>query len=406
MSDFVLLDKESLSMGFLFKKNNIAMSFFVVVLLSRMSEVYAETPVIEIHGFATAGLILGDTDKEFISGTEVIGESAAFGADNSVGVQLKALINEQVSFTTQLLAKGTIEGYNLEAHWAFIDYHPAGNLSLRGGLLVLPTMMVSEYVDVGYAYPWVRPPAEVYSNIPLTSYSGVDLLYTLELDSVSLTFQPYIGSIPNERSIEYDLKVKSGMGMNSILRFDQGSLRVQVMSTEKIQVGNSFTEIKLDADIVAVGADIEIANVLVMAEYLKKDFNLTGLPGFDDLTSFNELSTDAWYLTLGYRMDKFMPHITYASADTEQAPLVLPAGTPIDTALGPVPSPVAMILPPTPFSFRQKSLTLGLRYDFLPRAVLKMDLQHTRPFGGSWGLFTADPGNSVDLFSLAVDVTF
>lgn len=395
-----MLDRESLFMGFLFKKYNITMSFFVAVVFSGVSEIYAETPVIEMHGFATAGLILGDTDKEFISGTEVIGESATFGADNSVGVQLKALINEQVSFTTQLLAKGTIEGYNLEAHWAFIDYHPAGNLSLRGGLLVLPTMMVSEYVDVGYAYPWVRPPAEVYSNIPLTSYSGVDLLYTLELDSVSLTFQPYIGSIPNEHSIEYELKVKSGMGMNSILRFDQGSLRMQLMRTENIQAGNSFTTIELDADIVAVGADIEMANVLVMAEYLKKDFDLTGLPGF------NELSTDAWYLTLGYRMDKFMPHITYATADTEQAPLVLPAGTPIDTALGPIPSPVAMMLPPAPFSFRQESFTLGLRYDFLPRAVLKMDLQHTRPFGGSWGLFTADPGNSVDLFSLAVDVTF
>ena len=384
----------------MFKIFFTAKIFFVGIALLCASVIYAEVPEIELHGFATAGMVLGDIDKEFISGTEVIGESAKFGADNVVGVQLKAQINEQVSFTTQLLAKGTIEGYNLDTHWAFIDYHPRENFSLRGGLLVLPIMMVSEYVDVGYAYPWVRPPTEVYSSIPLTSYSGIDLLYTLEFDSVSLTFQPYIGSIPKENSIDYELQVKSGKGLNSIVRFDQGAVRAQFIRTNGIRVGDDFAAFEIDADLFSVGVDVEVASLMIMAEYIKKDFDVIGLPGF------KKLATNAWYVSVGYRMDKFMPHLTYAKADTDEEPFVLPAGTPVDTVIGPVPLPAAAIMPPPPFSYRQQSITLGLRYDFLPRAVLKADFQHSKPFGGSWGLFSSDPGGSVDLLSLAIDVTF
>lgn len=61
---------------------------------------------VDITGFATAGYIGGDLDNAFLSGSDVITKSAAFGADNILGLQVNADINSNVDVTGQFIAKG------------------------------------------------------------------------------------------------------------------------------------------------------------------------------------------------------------------------------------------------------------------------------------------------------------
>ena len=55
-------------------------------------------------------------------------------------------------------------------------------------------LLVSDYVQVGYAYPWIRPPEEVYAYVPLTALSGIDVPYTFQAQGLDFTVQPYGGS--------------------------------------------------------------------------------------------------------------------------------------------------------------------------------------------------------------------
>ena len=66
-------------------------------------------------------------------------------------------------------------------------------ISVRAGKIKFPTFLISDYYEVGYAYPWIRPPQEVYSSNPITTLNGVDVLARFRLGDMSLLVQPYYG---------------------------------------------------------------------------------------------------------------------------------------------------------------------------------------------------------------------
>lgn len=87
----------------------------------------------------------------------------------------------------------------------------------------------------------------------------------------------------------------------------------------------------------------------------------------------------AGYVTLGYRVGKFLPHVTYASLQEgmDESPTVL----------------------------KQESGTVGLRYDFLDGAALKLEYQRIRPDEGNTGLFS-DVVEEADFYGMSLDVIF
>jgi hypothetical protein len=290
---------------------------------------------------------------------------------------------------------------------------------------------------------------EVYSSIALTSYSGIDALYTIDLGKSSVTFQPYLGSLPLTSTLGFELEVDMGLGLNTSFQFDYGSIRAQAMTLNNGRGSDDSgaLDFEFDGQVFSLGVDIEVANVVLISEYMKKTFEYTGIPGYSEVVG------DAWYVTLGYRVGKFLPHITYASADsdkdqapaldvfiadlltdpvfagfvgtlspTEQAaliadpiavlsdPSVLAAlsGAGVDlSSLSSLASAANVLLPPAPLSYKQTSIAVGVRYDFLPRTALKLEYQEIEPQEESWGLFVQEPAaDKVSLVSFAIDVTF
>jgi len=136
------------------------------------------TPVhaaVDISGFATAGLVAGDTENSFLSGPDVITESAQFGADNILGLQVNADINSKVNVTGQFVAKAVEDSYDIYARWAYISYEISKQLTMRMGRMNFPGALYNDVQEVGFSYPWVRNPIEAYTLLPITSNSGADL---------------------------------------------------------------------------------------------------------------------------------------------------------------------------------------------------------------------------------------
>lgn len=366
---------------------------------------------VDFSGFASAGYITGDTKQPFLTGADVITQSAAFGADNVIGVQFKADINDSVDVTGQFLAKGVLDSYNLEARWAYITYTLSPELSLRAGKMNFPGTLYNEVQEVGFSYPWIRNPMEVYTIIPITSYSGVDVLYRFDAFNVDWVFQPAIGSFPLVKAMGTTIDIDLTYGFSLVGTTDYGKFNFSLINTENtdIPIPNTPLDLSINVDFTfaILGYDLEFDDVVLISELIKRD---TRVNRNSDVPSTSDIF--AYYLTLGYRLGNFLPHLTYAASESDNKVHYLPAGSAMP---GPPPqgvpaqywvAPQAMVYPTNLELPLQHSYTAGLRYDLNSQTALKMEMQRITPEAGSWGVFYSDPGKHADLYSVAVDVVF
>ena len=153
-----------------------------VPLLLALSAGTASAATFDVSGFGTAGFVITDTDKaEFVRGSQPVGadSSGDVGVDSIAGVQATVHLTDTISGTTQVLLRRLYnDGFELDVPLAFLKAQVNKDFAVRLGRLPLPVFLVSDFRQVGYANTWIRPPVEVYGQVPLDNVDGVDVLYT------------------------------------------------------------------------------------------------------------------------------------------------------------------------------------------------------------------------------------
>jgi len=311
---------------------------------------------VTINGFLTAGATYGDSEVGTQDGR--IGNEVDFISDSKIGIQLAADINPRVSVTSQLFARGSDDGYDMRAEWAFLTYKVNDPVSLRVGKIKLTTFLISDYFDVGYAYPWVRPPMEVYSGNPISTISGTDMLLRFNIGDSQLLIQPYFGVSHGATTLQpqetlFDRDAQASL-IENLYQFtgpppqlpsatayamaDAGPLKGDVVFVEfdadkmrginvalssniftvragylKTLVGaESFGVAGDQAEFASVGATLDWKNVVVYSEYFERD--ITGLAQM----AFPDQKGN--YVTLGYRTGRLLTHITQAKIEDNDSP--------------------------------------------------------------------------------------
>lgn len=363
-----------------------------------------------LNGFMTAGATYTDSDTQWYNGN--IRDEIGFEQDSRIGLQVAAQINPRMSVTAQLLGRAREEDYDAFFDWGFVSYAFSETWEVRAGKIKFPTFLISDYIEVGYAYPWIRPPQEVYTSNPLTAIAGADALFRARLGNGDLLLQPYVGTsrgqstvvpqgaleinqmFPPEQqfpfgapgSVEFvDFEAQNLVGINASMNWDHFSVRAGFLSIEVS--ADALGVSQEDAEFWSIGATMDLNNFIGYAEYFEREIEGGANLGFPNQKGY--------YATLGYRLGKWMPHITYAKLDEN--------GTP-STCGGPGQFPCGEAL-------KQDSVTLGVRYEIGAGAALKAEAQRVSPDGR--GLFTGydKDGNSVldddaMIYSIAIDVVF
>ncbi|GMR17788.1 MAG: hypothetical protein BMS9Abin33_0181 [Gammaproteobacteria bacterium] len=361
---------------------------------------------VTINGFLTAGATYGDSDVGTQDGR--IGNEVDFVSDSKIGIQLAADINPRISVTSQLFARGSDDAYDMKAEWAFLTYKVNDPVSLRVGKIKLTTFLISDYFDVGYAYPWVRPPMEVYSTNPISTISGTDMLLRFNIGDNQLLVQPYFGVSHGEEALvpqevlglmpgpptpgdviftEFD--ADKMRGINVALSSNIFTVRAGYLKT--LVGADAFGVEGEEAEFASVGATLDWKNVVVYTEYFERDVTGTAQLAFPDQKGN--------YITLGYRTGRLLTHVTQAKIEDNDSPT---------TVTIPVFGPFAL----TPLE--QKSTTLGFRYELGAGAAMKLEFQRMTPEAGTRGLLTGnpnatglkDPSEDVNIYSFAIDVVF
>lgn len=117
-----------------------------------------------------------------------------WATDSRLGLQLDADFNREWHAAVQFVARnhaGNFLEQNLE--WAYLRWRPRDDLDVRVGRLGADAFLLSDYRNVGYAYPWMRPPNEHYAPLLPYHFDGADVAWRLGLGEGYLTIKGYTG---------------------------------------------------------------------------------------------------------------------------------------------------------------------------------------------------------------------
>ncbi|GHB77648.1 hypothetical protein GCM10008107_29040 [Psychrosphaera saromensis] len=348
-------------------KNTLVAAIIVVLGATSTSALAADT---KINGFASvvAG-IMSDPDTELFG----YSDKMSFKPESLFALQITSDLTESVTATAQIMSRGEND-YSAEFEWVYLSYEISDSSQLNIGRLRIPFYRYSDFLDVGYAYNWVRPPSTVY-NLDFTSYDGVSYVYSSTIGDVDSTLQLIAGS--HNSVIDGDpSELDSLMGVNWTLNYDWLTARVAYFGADvSVEVGASAP---LITALTSVGLNNDASNIEIADDYgdflalgLSVDYN-NFLVDFEIISVAVENSIfaeqNSAYLSLGYRFDELTLLATIENRNDEHD----------DSRYGQISSAYG-VLGPTVDSvlksrkIKQDIVSLGARYNFHPSAALKFD---------------------------------
>jgi hypothetical protein len=401
------------------------------------------TPSYSFYGFGTLGVVYSDEDQaDFVSSWLLQPNGAGHthqwhaGVDSKLGGQVNVQVNEHLSAVLQVVVERQEDNaWTPAIEWANIRYRLNDNVSIRLGRTVLATFMVSDTRLVGYANPWIRGPQELYQIVPITNIDGVDVIYTRDFGDWRNTLQVTFGQTNQDLITDGELRARNSFLLSNSLEYDYATFRLAYLTAhldldtpESNALVNAYNTLSdtlalipgleeaaaqasvmpgryalndAPIEVYSAGLRLEPENWLFMAEWAL-------------VTEANALSkAEAWYTTLGYRFTSVTPYLTLAevNGDTPQEPGVSTSGLPpsLATTVSTMNSGLHQFL--SGASHAQKSITLGIRWDFISNAALKLQYQHVDLDEKSAGRLANvqphfEPGNRMNTFSAAIDFVF
>lgn len=418
------------------KKHAIAT---LLALPLAVSSAYAQDassgfPAVKVSGFGTGALTWADTERaEFARPNQVSGSSRDFrtGIDSNLGLQADMPVNSWLSLTAQgLVRKDAEEGFGAELSWAFAKARISDEVSVRIGRVGLPVFMISDYRNVGYANTMLRPPAEVYSQVPFNSVDGVDVTWQHGFGDTTVTSQLAYGNVKSPLSGGIHARGKRLAALNVSAEHGPFTLRAG-HATGKLSIDDSTSLNTLVAGLRAAGAGYRIAALAPLADEIeardkRASFSSLGLAmDWNNIVIQTEFAkrktktyvndTTAWYAMGGYRIGSILPYASHASVKIDSAiantvPAACPAGypaacTPTLQQLG----AGVRRLPNTGVGQGEQSTdTIGVRWDFASSVALKAQIDRVKPKNGSGLFVNAQPGfrDSVTVAAVALDFVF
>lgn len=382
--------------------------------------------VFTVGGFGTVGAVRSsEGDADFTTniskatGAGYTNEWSA-GVDSLLGLQVSGTFSNRLSAVLQVISEQNYDNtYTPHVEWANIKFQLTPEASLRVGRIVLPIFLLSDSRKVQYSNPWVRPPVEFYTLVPVTNSDGLDASYRLHCGRFTHNFQgtygtskPHFasGAAAVRRQLSFSDTIDFGPatiratyqqavlaidGLDSLVDAFRQFGAAGAALADRYQVNGKTTKFA------GVGAIIDPGNWFLMGEWGKAEYH-------------SLLATKtAWYLSGGYRLAKFTPYVTYADvkADSNTSDRGLDISTlPVNLA-GPAAGLNAAlngVLGSTPV---QHTISVGTRWDFMPHTDLKLQYDRIELGTGSPGtLSNLQPsfrdGGSVNLVSITIDFVF
>jgi hypothetical protein len=355
-----------------------------ILIISPSVLIYAAD--LSFSGFASIGVgrVLDDDDTfpevDLTGKNSFYDNEISFKPDSMFALQAIADLSDGLSFTTQVVGRGA-SNFDANLEWAYITYRLSDSWSFSAGRKRVPLFYFSDFLDVGYAYHWIRPPISVYAQ-EMTSFDGVQGTYSFPFGNWDTNITYYYGTSQfdaesfdnndtttmagrDDSEIEYD--ALTGIVFDASydwlrLRATYSQTQLAVRTVIPALGPSKITLLDEVADFFGVAVFLTPNNWTIGAEYIEFEF--------DDVVNGEE----NWYVTAGYRIDSFMPHITYTHSENKDN---ISDGPDLD------------------------NITVGLRWDFHPSAAIKFEYSENDVDAGAGGT-----DSDAELLAMSIDLFF
>ena len=303
-----------------------------------------------------------------------------FKQDSLFALQTTADLGEGLSATAQIISRGNND-WDTEFEWAYLGYQIDEQTRVLVGRQRAPIYMVSDYLDVSYAYPWITPPNGVY-DFEITRFDGISAIHSFTLGEFDTSIQAIYGSNSDDLEINgvdiNDTEIENITGVALTFNRDWLTLRGGYFTADlsfsfpllaplrDAWLNAGFEQVAADLTLdddegkfVEFGVQIDYNNWLFIAEYVDNTYE--GTPLGDE---------ESMFATLGYRFDDVLVHFTYGKDEETPATITnnVPAGVSpqLDQLIARTDGGLAQIEDSSYY-------TLGARWDFHDSAALKVE---------------------------------
>jgi len=389
----------------------------------------AETtdPTWKFSGFGTVGAVHSDERQADFVASIMKGSGAgrtddwSRHVDTRLGGQVDYTYDAKWSAVLQVVTEQRLDySYEPRVEWANIKYQVTPELALRIGRIALPMFIAADYRKVGYAYPWIRTPMEVYGVLPLGSSDGADISWRWNGESMRSTTQVLYGRTNTPLYDGARLRGRGIAGLSHTVEQGDFSARASVITTrlslslfpELFDALDSFGAQGRDiarrlrvqdkrASAMSIGLNYDPGQWFVMGEAGRS--KVDGYLG----------STRSAYLSGGWRHANLTPYAGFARVWGQ-----LPPG-PTSLTLAGLPRPyaaagsvvntgLAAMMRAVP---SQSTLSAGLRWDLASNLALKLQHERVTTRSGSRGMFINSvpdyqSGHTAHVTSAALDFVF
>lgn len=372
-------------------------------------------------GFGTLGVAGSDNDRADFIGNFFQPNGAGYTrdwsttVDSRLGVQLTYLPTDKFSAVLQVTAEQEYDNsWDPDVEWAFLQYDFTPNLSLRAGRMILPLYMFSEFRKVGFALPWIRPPGELY-NVPNNTTDGLGVLYTHHFGEMNYTFYGVYGEDDSRSPGGSHTRAREGLTLSNTFEYKDTTFRA-AYSRIKLTIEDVDDLFAIYRVFGSEGEEIYDEFSIRDREYAQFTLGVWHDPGKWFVGGeWSRAFTDtflppgnSWYVTGGYRINKFTPYLTYSQTRLSHGSIPM-----LSAASGPpfVVAPLNDLLVAVVRPIRQSTVAVGTRWDFAENASFKVQLDHIMTEENSSNNFiniqpNFDEGDSVNILSFTVDFVF
>ncbi|MDO6567372.1 hypothetical protein Q4561_09905 [Alteromonas sp. 1_MG-2023] len=380
--------------------------------------------------------VLADTsnDLEFSGFARVVGgylstdEAKYEGYDNSFSVSQKSLaavqadytFNDYFSMSGQLLWHSD-ESRQSGVEWLYLTYQPNASWQFNIGRLRTPLLKFSDVIDVGFAYPWLNAPQQLYSGYLFSQYEGANARYLGYYNEVTFSVELYWGNFDDEilsngtsSDVEVDgmfggvietsyrgfqFRVATSFANDTAVELDELQPLIQGLRAAGFGDTADTLDINGASSSYLLGVGYDSLNWFVTAEIIKVESEIDVLAAIDSS-----------YITFGYYFDEILLHATIASSrqSLNEIDNPIPIGfSPELDALYFAVEEVNSYFPTDDLD----SLTLGARWDFRTNLAFKTEVSFLKGKEGKTSFFELDVNNTefdrrATLYQLGIEWVF
>ncbi|RZI67094.1 MAG: hypothetical protein EOP13_29210 [Pseudomonas sp.] len=326
---------------------------------------------------------------------------------------------------------GTPTGETIE--WAYVGYRPRPDMRLRVGRVTPDIFLYADSRNVGFALPWARPPVDFYGFFPLASIDGADLEQRWFTDTSTWQARLSGGSVRTSVTDVNGGRVKL-QGRDALtfgLSREEGGLLLKasyLRSRLQVDTGPGAAQLR---DALGQLGQLPVPGLAGSLDNLSQNLWTGGISSYWALAAQYEtgpwtftaegsqlrvprspLSAKRAYASIGYRQGAVTYYGIASRVRPDQpafaAPDLAGAAAPFLGVEGAQSAQALMGIAATAgdnFRFDQSTFGVGLRWDFMPNAALKLQVDRfdVRANGAAGWRFANSQGARGTLMSVLVD---